>query len=191
MYRFQLTIVWLTAVSVACSQEKKDAERPKNSQQAQILDLRAAYMIVQKQDKYQFAPGTYDPEKRIFHVWRESVVDDIPGYSNLRRPPILDPDNFFKFTVVSFEPPIKYIALEGNKFAPGHHMESLATFFRWKGVVLEKNELPEAVAKKMADHVVERAPIVGPRASLIWEVTPPKYLLDKPELWKKTAKDMP
>jgi len=127
------------------------------------------------------APGYYDLETDSFYRWKAVAFDpkQAPYTGDYNRVLNLDP-NKIKFNIVEYDPVVTYLKLESGKVAPGYNAPSKG-FYRWKGTVIEMEEIPDEAAK-------EANRVLDPKRTII-EVDPPKHILDKTELWKKVKKE--
>jgi hypothetical protein len=145
------------------------------------------YLIVLPKGKpftdTKIAPGYYDGDKKTCYVWRGILfpISHVPKHYASPYNPILsiDPDEV-QFTIAEYDPVVSYLKLESSKIGVGYFGLGRKDFYRWKGVVIEPEEIPDEAAK-------EPNRVLDPKRTII-EVDPPKHILDKPELWKKVKK---
>jgi hypothetical protein len=85
--------------------------------------------------------------------------------------------------VVTVEPPVKYLAVDGQ-FRPGYLDTTIQAFYEWKGVALSKKELLDKSADGK-DPIVKSA-VASQGTPQVIEIEMPAHLKDHPELWKKS-----
>ncbi|MBY0527382.1 MAG: hypothetical protein K2R98_28560 [Gemmataceae bacterium] len=133
-----------------------------------------------------FTPGYYDAKSKTIHCWKGILFppEQSPYLPPYDRMPEIDPKDV-KCKVEDYDPVVSYLKLASNKVVPGYYGLGRKDFYRWKGVELERTELPDDDPKQPDRQILDAKTYKG---SVI-EVEPPKHVVDKPELWKKVKKE--
>lgn len=171
-----------TGIVCGATPDDADAKKP-----VQVESLPKCYeMTIKREGKVEtaeFVPGFFDKSSRTFYALQGVLFKAAPDPLNpYRRTPTLTRGED-KYNRVEYPLPVAYLAVAENKYAPGFNVEHWGTFYRWKGVTITSEELPEKDPKKPYVLLPQ-----NPQWYKFYEIDPAKHFMDKPELWKKTTK---
>lgn len=99
--------------------------------------------------------GFYNEDTEQFFAWKGIMLQrhDVPGFFDPYRGTVLVP--LASVSVKEISPPVYYMKLDDGKFGPGYFFAWSPYFFRWKGVSLSADQLPEGA---LPTRLVEDAP---------------------------------
>jgi hypothetical protein len=158
-----------------------DAEkpvRPKGEEPANVWKFPVGYAWFGPFDNPRYAAGFIEERSRQFFRWKDVTVDreTIPGDGAYTRATILDGN---KLAVTDIDPPVFYQRLKDDQYAPGY-LHPHWVFYRWKGVVIKRDELPALQDQSPGGLLNEEAL----RELEIVEIAPPRHMLKSPGRWK-------
>jgi hypothetical protein len=102
-------------------------------------------------------------------------LEKTPGYGAFSATTVILP--LKSMDVREVDPPVYYLEVAKDLFAPGYYEPVIPTFYRWTGITLRESKIPEKAHPK-------RLLREGPRRQVIM-VDPPAHLLRQPQRWRK------
>lgn len=155
--------------------EKKEAEQKaaeKRAQEPRVYQLPVRITVFGENDH---RPSYSDRENKSLYAWKGVVLrsDQIPkAYDKI-------PMFVTQGCTIGFaDPPVNYREVNGQ-FRPGYLERSIGVFYEWKGVVLDKREVPD----KSKDD--QPAIVAADKIKQVIEIDMPAHLKKQPKLWKK------